>query len=165
MKKLILSAFTIVAFVFYATLSRGGPAIGAVTSAEPPPATTSSVPRQSSTTGSTRVSAAPRQSPATTAAKTGAYKNGSYAGSQADAMFGTVQVKALIQNGRLTDVQFLNFPSDRRRSKSISSQATPILTREAIRAQSAKVQVVSGATLTSKAFVQSLQSALSQAKA
>jgi uncharacterized protein with FMN-binding domain len=80
-------------------------------------------------------------------------------------VYGTVQVKAVIQNGRLTDVQFLSQPGDRRQSQYINAQATPILRQEAIQAQSANVQAISGATLTSQAFVQSLQSALSQAKA
>ncbi|HEY5528179.1 MAG TPA: FMN-binding protein [Thermoleophilia bacterium] len=150
MKKLILSGFTIAAFAIYAILSRGGPAAPAAASATPPSSITSSAPRQSS---------------AGAAAGSGGYNNGSYTGSQADALYGTVQVKAVIQNGRLTDVQFLSQPTDRRRSQSINSQATPILKQEAIQAQSANVQAVSGATLTSEAFVQSLQSALSQAKA
>ena len=150
MKKLILSGFTIAAFAIYAVLSRGGPATPATASTRPPSTVTSSASRQSS---------------AGTAAGAAGYKNGSYTGSQADALYGTVQVKAVIQNGRLTDVQFLSQPTDRRRSQSINSQATPILKQEAIQAQSANVQAVSGATLTSEAFVQSLQSALSQAKA
>jgi len=149
-RKLILSAFTIAAFTIYAVLSRGGPATQATASTRPPSTVTTSASRQGS---------------AGTGAGAASYKNGSYTGSQADALYGTVQVKAVIQNGRLTDVQFLSQPTDRRRSQSINSQATPILKQEAIQAQSANVQAVSGATLTSEAFVQSLQSALSQAKA
>ncbi len=150
MKKFILSAFTIAAFTIYAVHSRQGLATRATASTQPPSTVTSSAPRQGS---------------AGAAAGTGGYKNGSYTGSQADALYGTVQVKAVIENGRLTDVQFLSQPTDRQRSQSINSQATPILRQEAIQAQSANVQAVSGATLTSEAFVQSLQSALSQAKA
>ena len=94
----------------------------------------------------------------------GAYKDGSYTGIDADAYFGKVQVKAIIQNGNLTDVQFLDYPSDRTTSKRISEQAMPVLKSEAIRAQSAQVDVVSGATQTSQGFMQSLADALSQAK-
>lgn len=150
MKKFILSAFTIAAFTIYAVLSRGGPATSTAASVTPPSSATSSRSGQSSA-GAT--------------AGSGAYKNGSYTGSQASAVYGTVQVKAIIQNGMLTDVQFVSQPSDRRQSQYINAQATPILRQEAIQAQSANVQAVSGATLTSQAFVQSLQSALSQAKA
>ena len=149
-RKLILSAFTIAAFTIYAVLSRGGPATQATASTRPPSTVTSSASRPSSVK---------------TTAGTGGYKNGSYTGSQADLVYGTVQVKAVIQGGRLTDVQFLSQPTGRRQSQYINSQATPILKQEAIQAQGAHVQAVSGATLTSEAFVQSLQSALSQAKA
>jgi uncharacterized protein with FMN-binding domain len=51
------------------------------------------------------------------------------------------------------------------RSQFIMSQALPILRQEFLAAQSAKIQSVSGATLTSEAFIQSLQSALAKAHA
>jgi uncharacterized protein with FMN-binding domain len=93
------------------------------------------------------------------------YKDGSYTGNSSDAYYGSVQVKAIISGGKITDVQFLSYPKDRNYSAMINSQATPYLKSEAIKAQSANVDIVSGATLTSQAFVQSLQSALDQAKA
>jgi uncharacterized protein with FMN-binding domain len=60
-------------------------------------------------------------------------------------------------------VQFLQFPNHRNRSQEINSQAMPILTQEAIQAQQAQVDVVTGATDTSGAFIESLSAALSQA--
>jgi uncharacterized protein with FMN-binding domain len=75
-------------------------------------------------------------------------------------MYGTVQVQVVIQGGQITDVQFLNHPSGREESNQINQYAMPILIEEAIASQSADVQVVSGATLTSRAFIDSLQSAL-----
>jgi uncharacterized protein with FMN-binding domain len=104
------------------------------------------------------------QAPAPAPTARGTYKDGEYTGEAADAYYGTVQVKAIIQNGKLADVQFLDYPNDRRTSIRINSVAVPDLTTEAVQAQSASVDVVSGATLTSEAFVQSLQSALSAAK-
>jgi uncharacterized protein with FMN-binding domain len=91
------------------------------------------------------------------------YRDGQYTGQTADAYYGTIQVKAVIQNGKLSDVQFLNYPQDRNRSIRINQAAMPILKQEAIQAQSAQVQIVSGATDTSQAFQQSLDSALTQA--
>jgi uncharacterized protein with FMN-binding domain len=99
-----------------------------------------------------------------TTKKSGIYKDGSYTGDVADAYYGIVQIKAYIQNGYLKDVVFLNYPNDRRTSQNISAYATPILRSEAIQAQSANVDIVSGATNTSIAFKQSLASALTQAK-
>jgi len=94
----------------------------------------------------------------------GVFTDGSYTGSAANAYYGTVQVKAVVRNNVLADVQFLQYPSDRSTSRYINSQAMPLLTEEAIQAQSAQVSGVSGATFTSEAFVQSLASALTQAK-
>ena len=92
------------------------------------------------------------------------YKDGNYTGDVADAFYGNVQVKAVIRNGLIADVQFLQYPNDRRNSIEINSQATPLLSQEAIQTQTANVDIVSGATATSQAFIQSLQSALNQAK-
>ena len=92
------------------------------------------------------------------------YKDGTYTGNAADAFYGLIQVQAIIANGRITSVQFLQAPNDRGTSIEINSQADPLLAQEAIQAQSAQVNIVSGATDSSQAFVQSLQSALDQAK-
>ncbi len=92
------------------------------------------------------------------------YKDGEFTGDSVDAYYGNVQVKAVIQNGKISDVQFLDYPHDRSTSVRINSQATPQLTSEAISAQSANVDIISGATATSEAFIQSLQSALNKAK-
>lgn len=92
------------------------------------------------------------------------YKDGSYAGSAADAFYGTVQVKAVILDGKIADVQFLQYPNDRSESVQINQAAMPSLKQEAIQKQNANVDIVSGATQTSEAFNQSLADALAQAK-
>lgn len=93
----------------------------------------------------------------------GQYKDGMYTGSVADAYYGSVQVSAKISGGKLTDVKILQFPNTHSTSVIINQQAMPYLKQEAIQAQSANVQIISGATFTSQAFQQSLQAALSQA--
>ena len=98
------------------------------------------------------------------AAALGTYKDGEYTGALADAYYGNVQVKAVIHGGQISDVSFLSFPNHRRTSVRINTYAMPYLTSEAIQVQSANVNVISGATLTSEAFAQSLQSALEAAK-
>ena len=99
-----------------------------------------------------------------TAKPQGLYVDGDYIGPVTDAWYGTVQVKAIIRDGKIADVQFLDYPNDRRTSQQINHIAMPYLTQEAIQAQSAYVNIISGATLTSEAFAQSLYSALNQAK-
>jgi uncharacterized protein with FMN-binding domain len=117
---------------------------------------------------SSATSASPSSSPASTSsssqATTGQYKNGTYTGASSDAFYGYIQVQATISGGKLTDVQFLDFPQDRRDSIEINDSAMPQLKQQAIQAQSAQVDGVSGATDTSQAFMQSLGDALQQAQ-
>jgi uncharacterized protein with FMN-binding domain len=91
------------------------------------------------------------------------YADGMYTGDAVDTRYGAVQVQVVIENGELADVQFLCYPSKDRESAQINRQATVALVQEAIQVQSAEVQVVSGATFTSVAFMESLDSALTQA--
>jgi len=93
------------------------------------------------------------------------YKDGTYTGSIANAFYGNVQVQVSISGGKITNVHFLQYPNDNPNSQNINQQATPYLKQEAIQAQSANVNTITGATFTSQAFVQSMSSALNQAKA
>jgi uncharacterized protein with FMN-binding domain len=120
-------------------------------------------PTQPPTDAPTQAPASPTDAPASPTAA-GQYKDGQYTGPQVDAFYGWVRVQAVVQNGQITNVTFLQYPSDRRTSQRINSIAMPYLTSEAIQAQSANVDIISGATLTSEAFAQSLQAALDSAK-
>lgn len=91
------------------------------------------------------------------------YSDGEFVGKSAGTIWGEVQVKTVIRDGAITDVQVLQYPSHRRRSALISDWALPILRSEAIRAQSAQVDRVSQASITAEGFQQSLASALRQA--
>jgi uncharacterized protein with FMN-binding domain len=90
---------------------------------------------------------------------------GQYTGSAVQTPFGTVQVQVTMQNGTITDVQALQLPTGRGHTQQISSYAGPQLRSEVLQAQSAQVNTISGATYTSEGYLQSLQSALDQAKA
>lgn len=80
--------------------------------------------------------------------------------------FGTVQVQAsFAPDGSLADVTVLQAPSGDRRSAQISSVAIPRLNSEALTAQSANVDTISGATYTSRGYESSLQSAIDAARA
>jgi uncharacterized protein with FMN-binding domain len=147
MKKLSLSLSVIVSFVLFSLFgkkSQNSPLpINPVPNNSPRPTSASSAVPVSNAAG---------------------FKDGSYTGSAADAFYGTIQVQAVITGGKITDVQFLQYPNDRRTSIEVNTQAMPYLKAEAIQAQSAQVDVVSGATDSSLAFIQSLGSALNQAK-
>jgi uncharacterized protein with FMN-binding domain len=94
----------------------------------------------------------------------GGLADGTYKGPAANAYYGLVQVQATIENGRLAKIGILSYPSDRRTSRYINGQALPMLEQEAISQQTADVDFITGATLTSEAFVQSLGGALAKAR-
>ncbi len=71
-------------------------------------------------------------------------------------------MRVVINNGQMTDVQAIKLPSDRLESQQISAQVGPWLRTEALQAQSANINVISGATYTSNSYKQSLESALQQ---
>ncbi|MGO4250288.1 FMN-binding protein [Paenarthrobacter sp. RAF54_2] len=86
-----------------------------------------------------------------------------YDGASVGTRFGTVQVQVTIQNGKITEVTPLQLTDAERKSAQISSRAAPVLRSEVLQAQSANVQTVSGATVTSEAYLTSLQAALDAA--
>ncbi|WP_329246195.1 FMN-binding protein [Streptomyces sp. NBC_01478] len=84
-------------------------------------------------------------------------------GETAQTRWGPVQVKITVKNGKITDVTAVQYPSDNPRDQEINSYALPELKSEALAAQSASIDTVSGATYTSDGYRQSLQSALDSA--
>lgn len=143
MKKFLLSAFVIAVFAIYVLNLRNQITI---------------------TSSPNNNNSALNPSPANGGSVSKKYKDGEYIGNVADAYYGNVQIGALIKNGKIVDVRFLDYPKDRRTSVEINSRAMPALKSEAIQAQSSGVDIVSGATQTSEAFIESLSSILAQAK-
>jgi len=92
-------------------------------------------------------------------------KSGTFTGSTIQIPFGNVQVQVVVKGGRITDVQPLQMPTAHARSQMISQYVAPMLRQEALQAQNAQINLVSGATYTSEAYAQSLQAALDQAVA
>lgn len=132
-----------------ATLPRTTPtaAKGDVT----PPTTSAGRP-----SASTAAPAAPATAAASTAC-TGEPVNGPTVNTR----WGPVQVAAVFDGGgALCDVQVLQYPDSHGKSVRINQRALPVLKREALAAQSADIDIVTGATITSDAYAQSLQSIL-----
>jgi uncharacterized protein with FMN-binding domain len=99
------------------------------------------------------------------AASSSALKDGSYTGAVESTRFGNVQVQLVVSGGKITDVKALQLTDAERRSQMISATAAPILRSEVLQAQSGNVDTVSGATVTSDAYLSSLQAALDAAHA
>ncbi|MFE1320971.1 FMN-binding protein [Kitasatospora phosalacinea] len=83
-------------------------------------------------------------------------------GSAVDTRYGPVQVKVTLADGRISRIDVVQYPTRDRRDQEINEYAIPVLNQEAIAAQSADIDVVSGATYTSDGYTRSLQSALDQ---
>jgi uncharacterized protein with FMN-binding domain len=74
-----------------------------------------------------------------------------------------VQVEITTSGGKISDVEVVEYPDNNPRDQEINSYALPILVQETLDAQGADIDMVSGATVTSGGYVQSLQAALDQA--
>ncbi|AGL15557.1 FMN-binding protein [Actinoplanes sp. N902-109] len=108
----------------------------------------------------------PTPSPSSTsssAAAGSATKTKSYPGSVAQTRWGPVQVSITVANGRITDVQVPTYPNGNGRDVEINASALPVLQQETLAAQSADIDTVSGATVTSDGYIESLQAALDAA--
>ncbi|HET8879230.1 MAG TPA: FMN-binding protein [Arthrobacter sp.] len=88
---------------------------------------------------------------------------GTFTGDAVQTRFGSVQVQVSVSGGKITDVTALQLTDEDRRSVQISNRAAPLLRAEVLKAQSANVQSISGATVTSSAYLTSLQAALDAA--
>ena len=88
---------------------------------------------------------------------------GTYTGDSVMTRWGAVQVQITVADGRITAAEAVEYPQADPRDRQINAYALPVLAQEATQAQSADIDAVSGATVTSDGYVQSLQSAIDQA--
>ena len=86
-----------------------------------------------------------------------------YTGDSADTRWGPVQVQITVQGGKITGSQAVQYPQNNGRDAQINGFALPILNQEVVQQQSASIDTVSGATVTSDGYLQSLQSAIDKA--
>jgi hypothetical protein len=81
-------------------------------------------------------------------------------GSVEQTRFGPVQVKLTFDGTKITGVTVVQAPSGSGRDDMLTQYATPLLAKEVIASQSAKVDTISGATYTSEGYLASVQSAI-----
>ncbi|MGW5740521.1 FMN-binding protein [Amycolatopsis sp. NPDC003861] len=96
-------------------------------------------------------------------ASSGSAGDGTFTGDAADTRYGPVRVRITVAGGRITAADAIDYPQESGRDVRINSEAVPALNQEVLRAQSAQIDTVSGATYTSEGYQQSLQSAIDQA--
>ena len=104
------------------------------------------------------------QTTTTSATTSQRYKDGTYQGSVVGNDYGSVQVEATIDGGKISKVTMLQALYLHQHSQELNDYATPILIKESIAAQTAQVDIVSGATEISQGFIESLQVALDKSQ-
>ena len=110
--------------------------------------------------------AAPSTAPSTSSAKPStASATKTVTGDAAQTRYGPVQLQVTFNGKKIVRINVIAYPTESGRDQQINSYALPILNQEAMAAQSAQIDVVSGATYTSDGYAQSLQSAIDKAKA
>jgi uncharacterized protein with FMN-binding domain len=117
-------------------------------------ASSGSTSRSGSSNGSG--SSAPQPSPAPVSSST-------FTGDVAETRWGPVQVQITVQGRKIVQSQAVQYPQSNGRDWQINSYALPVLDQEVVQQQAAAIDTVSGATVTSDGYLQSLQSAIDQA--
>lgn len=107
----------------------------------------------SSSSSNSTPSSSPESSPTTA----------TYTGSVAQTRWGPVQVRITVSAGKITAVDVLQYPQSNGKDQQINAYALPILVQDTLSVQTANIDMVSGATVTSDGYVQSLQAALDEA--
>jgi major membrane immunogen (membrane-anchored lipoprotein) len=174
MRRIVLwfmSTLTVVTLLFgYHTSTSGATASQTVAAAPATPGSTGSSGSASPTTGTTgsgTTGSGTTGSGTTGSGTTGSGTTGSgtrtVTGSVAQTRWGPVQVAITVANGKITAVDVPQYPAGNGKDQQINAYALPVLKQETLSAQSAGIDMVSGATVTSDGYVRSLQSALDQA--
>ncbi|MBW0137696.1 FMN-binding protein [Pseudonocardia abyssalis] len=138
-----LSTIAIVTLLFGYRTSTSGPDLAVAVAAAP------------STTSPSPTSPSPASPSATS--------SGTVTGSVAQTRWGPVQVQLTVADGVITAVDVVQYPQGNDKDQRINARALPVLVQETLGAQSADVDMVSGATVTSEGYLESLQSAIDQA--
>lgn len=153
MRRVIFAIITTAsALVFLLSFKTHGTSVAATS---PPSASASP---SAAATGKTAsgTSSSSGSSSATNAAKT-------VTGDEAQTIYGPIQVKITVKNGKVTAAEAIEYPNNDPRDAQINSYAIPALNSEAVSASSAQIDTISGATYTSQGYMSSLQSALDKA--
>ncbi|MFL6174617.1 MAG: FMN-binding protein [Marmoricola sp.] len=177
----VLSTISTVVLLFSYHTSTSGPLATGSTTSQQPVVSTSSTDSSASGSGgsggtddgtvdesggSSGSSGSPSSDSSSSTGSTGrssSSKTSTVTGSVAQTRWGPVQVELTVTGGKITKVSVLRYPNGNGKDQEINSYALPVLVQETVSAQSASIDMVSGATVTSDGYLQSLQSALDRA--
>ena len=163
-----LSTLTTLVLLFSYHTSTAGPGatLGAGTSVRAPAAAGTGSNDTSGSGNSSGTSSSGTDSGTTSSGTAGsgsASSTKTYDGDTVQTRWGPVQVRITVQDGKITASEAIVYPDGNRRDAEINSVALPVLSQEVLQQQSAGIDMVSGATVTSQGYLSSLQSAIDQA--
>jgi uncharacterized protein with FMN-binding domain len=166
MRRIVLwlaSTVTIVVLLFGYHTSTNKTSAATVASSTATTASSGEPSASSPSDGSSSGSSSSSNTSSSTAGSASSSKTKTYTGSVAQTRWGPVQVQITVQGDKITKVTVLQQPNGNHKDAEINDYALPILVQDTLSAQSAQIDMVSGATVTSDGYLQSLQSALDQA--
>ena len=152
----LMSTLTVLVLLFGYHTSTSSSAQGGLSSLAAPAS-------GSAISGGVRSGSTASSSSSAAAAPSTAATSSTVTGAVADTRWGPVQVQLTVAAKKIADVSVVQYPNGNDRDQEINSQALPILIQETLDKQSASIDMVSGATVTSDGYLQSLQSALDKA--
>ena len=165
MKKIVLwfaTTVTIVVLLFGYRTSTNNTTAAAANSAVSPFAGTATTPATTPGTGTAVTTPSSASSTATSPTGVASTTN-TFTGDVASTRWGDVQVAITVTDGQITAVDVPVYPTENGKDRQINARALPVLVQETISNQSPNIDMVSGATVTSDGYLESLQSALDQA--
>jgi len=154
----ILSTITAVVLIFgYHTSTNNTAAAASPVVQQPAPPSSTPSARSRNESGSSAPSPSPASKPSQPTPST------TYTGGVADTQWGPVQVQITVRDHKITRARAVQYPQGTSTDAQINGYALPILDKEVIQQQRAAIDTVSGATVTSDGYLQSLQSAIDTA--
>ena len=156
-------------FSYHTSTAGSGATLAAGTSAQAPAAAGTSSDGSSSSDSGTSSSGTTDSGTSSSGSSSGSSSSGgsstakTYDSDTVQTRWGPVQVRITVQNGKITASEAIVYPDGNGEDQQINSFALPVLSQEAVQQQSANIDMVSGATVTSQGYLSSLQSAIDQA--
>jgi len=164
----------VLVFSYHTSTSSSGTTLAAGTSVQGPAAagadsgtsdsgTSDSGTSDSGTSDSGTSDSGTTSSGTTSGTASGSTASKTYDGDSVDTRWGPVQVRITVVGGKITASEAIVYPNGNREDQQINSFALPVLNQEVVAQQSASIDMVSGATVSSEGYLTSLQSAIDQA--
>jgi uncharacterized protein with FMN-binding domain len=165
MRKIVIAVMStlsgLVMLFSYHTSTESGAvaAVGATDDGATTPSTSSS----SGSSGAASSSGSSGASGSAASSGSSGSSSGTFAGDEVSTRWGIVQVQITVANGKITKSEAIQYPTDNPKDQEINAYAVPQLNSEAVAQQSSSIDSVSGATVTSGGYIQSLQTAIDKA--